>query len=68
MNFRLTYATDKDTIVTVELSAPSVQDIAGAYDEAFSYLSEELGSQKVLELQAMSVLLLPGDVSNVRNN
>lgn len=58
MSYRLTYAFDRDNIITTVIHAPEVTDLAQATDHAFSYIEGEHGSRDTLNLIAFSVVKL----------
>lgn len=59
MKFQLTYAFDRDNVMTITLDSHT-PDLLGAHEEAVAYIEKEHGANKSLELIAMSLLKLQG--------
>ncbi|WP_427051991.1 hypothetical protein [Paenibacillus sp. TC-CSREp1] len=63
MLYRLTFALNKEQIVTTEMISDK-EDLVGATEEAFEQIEQEYGPQAALHLVAFSLLKLEdsGDV------
>lgn len=55
MKYRLTYALNREDIVTIEFESHA-HDLVGAFDEAFELIEKEHGAEAVMNLVAVSLL------------